>query len=97
MSRTQYKDTDYEYEILENGYDIYFKGGKIIEQHDPYGKVFKADGTYEENAIIQLDDLSTPVSPTPSQEEINRADIDYIALMEDLDLPSYNTDEEVAE
>ena len=98
MSRTQYKDTDYFYEILEDGYDIYQEDKKIITQHDPFGKVFDPNGTYEENCLIQLDQITQPQpeppAPAPSEEEKMRADIDYIALMGDYDLPSYHDETE---
>ena len=92
MSRTQYKDTDYFYEILDKGYDIYQGETKIIEQHDPYGKVFDPNGTYEENCLIQLDQITAPPAPpeppAPTPEEKLRSDIDYLSLMLDIPLPS---------
>lgn len=91
MSRIIYDDT-YSYEVLPDGYDIYENDVKIITQHDPYGKVFKKNGTYEENAIIQLDQMTAPQPEPepvgPSEEEKLRADVDYIAIMTDLTLPS---------
>lgn len=87
MSRTKYDDT-YSYEIFDDGYDIYKNDNVILTQRDPYGKVFIPDGTYEENAIKQLYELTHPAPIPPSQEEKNRADIDYMALMLDIDLPS---------
>ncbi len=92
MKRKTYNE-QYSYEILENGYDIYKDDRKIIEQHDPYGKLFVSGGSYEENCIKQLDEMTAPVpEPEPSPEgglmETNRADLDYLALMLDIDLPS---------
>ena len=97
--RKKYDDT-YSYEILEDGYQIYsinhMEGDSpYVVQRDPYGKVFLPDGTYEENCLKQLKQMTAPPAPPqPSQEELMRGDIDYIALMEDLDLPSYETESE---
>lgn len=98
MSRKQYKDTDYFYEVVEDGYDIFQGEIKIITQHDPYGKVFDPNGSYEENCLLQLDQMTAPKpeppAPGPTPEEMLRADVDYIAIMEDLTLPSQESEEE---
>lgn len=81
------------YEIFEDGYDISIDGEVKYRQRDPYSKLFKPDGTYEENAelhVQMIEEELNPSIPEPTPEEILRGDVDYIALMEDLDLPSYN-------
>ena len=92
MARIKYDDY-YSYEIFEDGYLIFKCDSLILEQKDPYGHVFIPDGTYEENAIAQLDGITAPQPPAPepepTDEEILRADVDYMALMLDVDLPSY--------
>lgn len=88
MSRTKYDDT-YSYEILENGYDIYKDERKIISQPEPYAKLFVPDGTYEDNAIAQIQQMETPPTPPePTPDEILRSDVDFLALMEGVTLPS---------
>lgn len=52
-------DDNWEYEIFDNGYDVYSKDGCYITQRDQYSKVYKPDGTYEENALLQLKELTT--------------------------------------
>ena len=59
MAAIQYNDK-HSYEIFEDGYDIYLNGETWISQRKPYDKVYKPDGTYEENALIQLEELNAP-------------------------------------
>ena len=87
MSRVKYDDT-FSYEIFDDGYDIYENDNVTMTQRDPFGKVFIPDGTYEENALFQIDQIVHPAPVPPTPEEKNRADIDYMALMLDIDLPS---------
>lgn len=80
-----------EYEILANGYDIYLGGQKWITQHDQYSRVIIPDGSYEENALAQIDQITTP-APEPVAKETDadklRTDIDYLAMMTGIELPS---------
>ena len=88
MERIRYDD-DYEYEIFDDGYDIYFQDKLYMTQRIPYDKVFLPNGTYEENVIKQLEDLTAPVPEPPTPLDIqNQADLEYMALMLDVDLPS---------
>lgn len=91
MSRIKYDD-QYSYELFDDGYDIYDYDQKIISQHDPYGKVFDKSKSYEENCIIQLDQMTAPPAPpeppAPTPEEKLRSDVDYLSLMLDVPLPS---------
>lgn len=91
MARIHYNDT-YEYEIFDNGYDIYY-ASSVISQRDEYSHPYLPEGTYEENCLAQLEDLSKPSDPT-TDEDVLRADVDYIAVMEDLELPSYDKEGE---
>lgn len=53
------------YETFENGYNIYYDGQSWIRQRDPYGKIFKPKGSYEENCIAHLESLTKePEEPT---------------------------------
>jgi len=82
-------ENGYTYEIFDDGYDISKDGVVILTQRDPYGKVFDPDGTYEENAILHIEELTQPApEPQPTEYEILRGDIDFLALMEDVTLPS---------
>ena len=49
------------YKIKDNGYEIYNDGKLWITQYEPYGKMFKDDGTYEENCLLQLEEITRPV------------------------------------
>lgn len=86
----------YTYKIFEDGYDIYREGDLIITQRTPYDKLFLPDGTYEENAeaqIASLENSSEPTPAVPTEEEKLRADVDYLALIADVDLPSQKEEE----
>lgn len=89
---TQYKDSNYSYEVYDDGYEIFSDGVKIIKQREPYGKPIDRTKSYEENAILHIESLLAP-KPIDSQE-IMRADLDYVAIMEDLTLPSQEIEEE---
>lgn len=92
---TQFNDR-ISYEVFGDGYDIYDYGHSWITQREPYAKLFVPDGTYEENAIAHCEDLTKPAPPQPyipTEEEKLRADVDYIALMSDITLPSEEEEE----
>lgn len=78
---------NYTYELFNDGYDIYKDGNLVTTQREPYAHVYKSNGTYEENAILQIETLKESDSAT-TEAEVMRADIDYLALMTDVDLPS---------
>ena len=75
-----------EYEILDDGYDIYLGGNLWITQHAQYGKPIDPNGTYEENCKKQIEQITTVTEPTVSPNDRLRADVDYIALMTGVDL-----------
>ena len=52
------------YEILENGYMIYLDGEPWISQLDQYSKPYDKDKSYEENCIMQLDDITSAANAT---------------------------------
>lgn len=68
MSRIQYNDK-LSYEIFKTGYDIFNRyqseEDPWITQRDPYGKIFVPDGTYEENALAQLKQITEPAEEVP--------------------------------
>lgn len=57
--RIKYSDK-LSYQLFEDGYDIYNTevDGTWISQRAPYNKVYKADGSDEENALLQLEELT---------------------------------------
>lgn len=80
----------YSYKLYDNGYDIVDENDAVIlKQREPYTNVIIPNGTYEDNAKAQVDELNRPPKPyVPTEEEKLRADVDYIALMSDYVLPS---------
>lgn len=82
------------YKVFDDGYDIYRDGEIIITQRVPYDKMFLPNGTYEENAEAHIATLDQPPVPyAPTEGEKLRADVDYLALMTDVDLPSQQEEE----
>ena len=69
------------YSIEENGYSIYLDKNLWISQPDPYGKLYVPDGSYEDNALAQIEEICNPPEPEPTAEDQLRADVDYIAAM----------------
>ena len=74
------------YSVEENGYTIYLDGTKWVTQPDPYGKHYFPDGTYEENALAQIEEICNRPEPKPTVTEQLRADVDYIAAMTGIEL-----------
>ena len=64
---------DLSYKIVDNGYEIYINGQLVITQYDQYSHVYKADGTFEENCMIQLKELE---EMKKAQEEKQAIDIE---------------------
>ena len=93
MGKIRYND-EFSYEIFDDGYDIFTNDdlqNAYLTQRDPYGKIFDPNGSYEDNAKIQMDQMSQPPEPgplPPTPEEKLRSDVDYLALMLDISLPS---------
>ena len=54
---TQYNE-NISYEIVDNGYKIYLDGKLWIEQLDEYSKPYDTAKTYEENCLLQLEDIT---------------------------------------
>lgn len=51
------------YEILEDGYMIYLDGKPWIKQCGTYGKPMDASKTYEENCLLQIEDITAEPKP----------------------------------
>ena len=54
---TKYNEK-YSYDVKNNGYEIYINGELVITQYDQYSKIYVPSGTFEENAIAQIEDLA---------------------------------------
>ena len=48
----------YEYEVFNDGYDIYKDNALLISQREPYGKPIDNQLTFEENCLMQLENLT---------------------------------------
>lgn len=63
------------YKIVENGYEIYIDGKLIITQYETekedLAHVYKKDGTYEENCMIQLKELADGMAIMNENEAMN--------------------------
>lgn len=46
------------YEILDDGYMIYLDGRPWIKQRGDYGKPMEASKTYEENCLLQIEEIT---------------------------------------
>lgn len=58
------------YEIKENGYIINRDGRPWISQPEPYAKLYVANGSYEDNAKAQCEELCKPSEP-PSEDKMD--------------------------
>ena len=56
------------YEIKENGYTINRDGRPWISQPEPYAKLYVANGSYEDNAKAQCEELCKPSEPVEDKE-----------------------------
>ena len=92
MSKISYKG--WKYQILSDGYELFGEKGAHITQPSPYNRLFVPDGTDEDNAKAQIDELTAPPAPpAPTDADVLRADMDYMALMSDITLPSEEEEE----
>jgi hypothetical protein len=74
------------YEIKENGYTINRDGRPWISQPEPYAKLFVPNGTYEDNAKAQIEELCKPSEPASEDkmDEIYSALDDLAQTVESL-------------
>ena len=63
------------YEIKDNGYIINRDGRPWISQPEPYAKLYVANGSYEDNAKAQCEELCKPTEP-----QVDKMDEVYGAL-----------------
>ena len=69
MAKIQYND-QISYELFDDGYDIYYNDNPWISQRAPYNRVYKANGTNEENCLLQLATLAED----SSESEVSDSD-----------------------
>ena len=84
------------YLIEPNGYSIYLDNQLWMTQYDNCSKLFKADGTYEENCIMQIEDMVKSYEAglkNQADEKTMRAQIEYLAMMADVDLTDIGGEE----
>ena len=91
MKETNYKieGKAISYEVSNNGYSIYLDGVLWITQYDDYGKPMDFTKSYEENCIMQIEDMVASFENAKSKrDEVSeiKAQIEYIAMMSDVDL-----------
>jgi hypothetical protein len=89
--------TKFTYEIFEDGYDIFKYGKPYITQREPLANLFVPAGNYEDNAKAQIKEIEDSDPEGPSLADKNRADIDFMALMLDIDLPTEEEPQEEEE
>lgn len=53
-----YKSKPITYEILSDGYMIYLDGKPWIKQRGDYGKPMDSSKSYEENCLLQIEDIT---------------------------------------
>lgn len=91
MSRKKYDDV-YSYEVFDDGFDIYVNDRKVIVQHGDFGKPKDLTKSYEENAILMIEDLKKVEEDVVDMQKM-KADMDFMALMLDVTLPSEEEEE----
>lgn len=55
------------YEILDDGYMIYLDGRPWIKQRGDYGKPMDTSKSYEENCLLQIEDITAE----PKEDDID--------------------------
>lgn len=89
------------YELKDNGYIIYNDGQPWIKQLDDengqFGKPIDKNKSYEENCLAQIEELCTVPEPTPDSSasadvETLKAQVEYLAMMSDVDLSTVTED-----
>ena len=59
------------YKILANGYEIYLDGVLWITQYEPYGHPMDKNKSYEENCLLQIEELTAPVEPDMTEQRLS--------------------------
>lgn len=85
------------YNVTDDGYDIYLDGVIWITQHGDCGKPMNGSLSYEENCILQIEDIvkSNEAAKNPQDPMADvKAQIEYLAMMSDVDLAGITGGEE---
>lgn len=64
-----YKSKPIAYEILSDGYLIYLDSKPWIKQRGDYSKPMDSSKSYEENCLLQIEDLTKPTEETYTLDE----------------------------
>ena len=62
------------YQIFEDGYDIYLDGEPWISQREPYGKMYDKTKSYEENCLLQIEEITKETKEPEPQEQLYTLD-----------------------
>lgn len=68
----KYENKEISYEIFDDGYMIYLDTKPWVKQREPYGKPMDASKNYEENCLLQIEDITTePIMAEPEANDID--------------------------
>ena len=68
------------YKILDNGYEIYLDGVLWITQYEPYAHPYDKNKSYEENCLMQIEELTAPVEPDMTEQRFSELEDAVIEL-----------------
>ena len=68
------------YEIFGDGYEIYLGENRWIKQRGKYGKPMNKNKSYEENCLLQIEEL-TLETPEPSENLYGLTDEQYRCIV----------------
>ena len=63
------------YDILDDGYTINLDGKKWIEQLGEFSKPMDSTKTFEENCLLQIEDLTKEIAEETPEIELVKTDI----------------------
>ena len=82
------------YEIISNGYKLFLDGIVFISQPEPFANLFVANGSYEENALAQIDSIASgEKNQATLQEQIDELYSFSADLLEQICLNELGIDE----
>ena len=68
------------YKIVENGYEIYLDNVLWITQRGEYSKPMDKSKSYEENCLMQIEELTAPVEPDMTEQRFSELEDAVIEL-----------------
>ncbi len=71
------------YEIFGDGYEIYLGENRWIKQRGKYGKPMNKNKSYEENCLLQIEEL-TLETPEPSENLYGLTDEQYRGIVDNV-------------